>query len=49
MERTIADGTAAEKLTFQGHTLYALRDFSCVSSVHFFTEDGKRVLAFVDG
>jgi hypothetical protein len=44
MERTCSDTVGAEKLEFQGQTLYALHDYSCVSSVHLYTEDGKRVL-----
>lgn len=47
MERTIADGTAAEKFVFKGVTVYALHDFSCVSSAHFYTENGKHLLSIV--
>ena len=49
MQRTIADGTGAEKFTFKGQEIYALRDFSCVSSAHFFDAQGHKLLSIVDG
>lgn len=45
MERNVADGTGAERFTFQGKTVYALHDYSCVSSAHFYLEDGKKLFS----
>lgn len=42
MERNTPDGVGAEKLTFKGIPVYVLHDYSCVSSAHFYTADGKK-------
>jgi hypothetical protein len=48
MERNIPDGVGAEKLLFKGVPVYVLHDYSCVSSAHFYTEDGKKHFSQVD-
>ncbi|MBI4815680.1 MAG: hypothetical protein HY791_05470 [Deltaproteobacteria bacterium] len=46
-ERNTPDGVGLEKMTFQGKTAYAIHDYSCVSSVAIFSEEGKKLFSFV--
>ena len=48
MERNTPDGVGAEKLLFKGVPVYVLHDYSCVSSAHFYTADGKKHYTEVD-
>ena len=48
MERNTPDGVGAERFDFKGQTVYALHDYSCVSSVHFYLANGKKVGEQVD-
>ena len=47
MERTIADGTGIEKAVVEGVTVFVLHDYSCVSSAHFYTPQGTKLLSVV--
>lgn len=46
IDRTTGDGTGAKKFEFQGKTVYALHDYSCVATAYYMTETGKVFFSF---